>query len=416
MSPGFFIICELDFYKSSKMNKSLRWMGVAAAVATGTLALVACGNKEAEPVKAAESAKATATAPAAGAEKPAGGGQGVPVATQVAVKKPFDVVLEAAGTVAPVSMVDIRPQMSGVIRQVHIKEGQMVQAGQLLFTLDTQLDQANLVKAQAQLLKDQAALADAERQFKRAQDLVAQNFMSRGAADTAQANFESLQAVVHADRAAVDAAKVPVSYGLVRAAASGRLGAVPVFVGSVVKVNDTSLGTIVQVNPVDVAFSVPQDNLPALLERLSKGEVPEVQVMVQHGGKPVAGKLGFVDNVVDAATGTVKVKARVANPQGLLWPGQFVRARLQTQHLEEAVLVPAQALIQNPKGTAVFVVREGKAAVQPVKVLAIQSDMAAVSGLEADEKVIIDGRQNVRPNVPVSEAAAGADKRGEKKP
>ena len=384
------------------MNKSLRWMSLAAVVASGSLALVSCSKQEAEPAKPA----------AAAAGKPAGqgGGQAVPVTTQEAVEKPFDVVLEAAGTVTPVSMVDIRPQMSGVIRQVHVKEGQMVQAGQLLFTLDTQLDQANLAKAQAQLLKDQAALADAQRQYKRAQDLVAQNFMSRGAADTAQANVESLQAVVNADKAAVDAAKVPVSYGQVRAAVSGRLGGVPVFVGSVVKVNDTSLGTIVQTDFVDVAFSVPQDSLPALLARLGQAEKPTVDVMVPQGGQTVTGQLTFVDNAVDAATGTVKVKARVNNAKAQLWPGQFVRARLQTQHLDKAILVPVQALVQNPRGTAVFVVREGKANVQPVKVLAVQSDMAAVSGLEPGSKVVVDGRQNVRPNAPVSEIKPGSDK------
>jgi RND family efflux transporter MFP subunit len=245
--------------------------------------------------------------------------------------------------------------------------------------------------------------------------LVAQNFMSRGAADTAQANVESLQAVVNADRAAVDAAKVPVSYGQVRAAVSGRLGGIPVFVGSVVKVNDTSLGTIVQTDVVDVAFSVPQDSLPALLARLNKAEVPEVDIVLAQAGKTVTGKLTFVDNAVDAATGTVKVKARVNNAQAQLWPGQFVRARLQTLHLDSAVLVPAQALVQNPKGTAVFVVREGKANVQPVKVLALQADMAAVSGLEPGSKVVVDGRQNVRPNAPVSEIKPGADKPGAEK-
>ena len=384
------------------MNKSLRWMGVVAAVATGSLALVACGNKEAETAKAAAPAKPNA-------------GQGVPVSTQLAVEKQFDVVLEVAGTVVPVSMVDIRSQMNGVIRQVHVKEGQMVKAGQLLFTLDTQSDQANLAKAQAQLLKDQAALADAQRQYTRAQDLVAQNFVSRGAADTAQTNYESMQATVNADRATIEAAKVPVSYGQIRAAVSGRLGGVPVFVGSVIKVSDTSLGTIVQTDPMDVAFSVPQDSLPLLLERLNKRETPEVQVALPQADKSVTGKLTFVDNAVDAATGTVKVKARVSNTQGLLWAGQFVRARLQTQHLDNAVLVPASALLQNTKGTAVFAVVDGKAVVQPVKVLAVQANMAAVKGVEAGTKVIVDGRQNVRPNAPVSEVTAGSDKPGAEK-
>lgn len=262
------------------MNKSWRWMSVAAVVASGSLALVACGNKDADTTKPATAAEGK---PAGAQGAGPGGGQGVPVTTQEAVQKPFDVVLEAAGTVTPVSMVDIRPQMSGVIRQVHVKEGQMVKAGQLLFTLDTQLDQANLAKAQAQLLKDQAALADAQRQYQRAQELVAQNFMSRGAAETAQSNVESLQAVVNADRAAVEAAKVPLSYGQVRAAVSGRLGGVPVFVGSVVKVNDTSLGTIVQTESVDVAFSVPQDSLPALLARLKRQTSPR---SISHWPRP----------------------------------------------------------------------------------------------------------------------------------
>jgi RND family efflux transporter MFP subunit len=376
------------------MNKGWRWMGVAMAVASGSVVMVACGQKNEGDAKP-------------GAAKAAGAA--VPVTTVVAEQGPFDVVLDATGTLTPVAMVDIRPQMSGVIRQVHVKEGQMVQAGQLLFTLDAQADQANLAKMQAQLAKDQALLADAERQLKRAEDLVARNFLSVGAADTARTNRDSLLATVAADKAAMEAAQVPVSNSQVRAATSGRLGAVPVFLGSAVKVNDTSLGTIVQTDSMDVAFSVPQDKLPALLERM-KTQAPEVQVHLPQVGKPVTGQLSFVDNTVDAATGTVKVKARLKNTGGQLWPGLMVQVKLKAQHLDDAVLVPAQAVLQSPKGTAVFAVREGKAVIQRVKVIASQNDVAAVEGLQAGEKVVVDGRQNLRPDAAVAEIAPKSDK------
>lgn len=389
------------------MNKKIWWPG--PLLLAGCLGLSACGGKDAgDSAAAAGNGKPAVDKPADGkgadvkADAKAGGGAAVPVTTVVAEQKPFDVVLQASGTLVPAALVDIRAQMSGVVRQVHVKEGQAVKAGQLLFTLDAQADQANLSKMQAQLARDQALLADAQRQLERAQDLLNRNFVSRGAVDTATANRDGLQATVKADLAAIEAAKVTVSYSQVRAAGSGRLGAIPVFVGSTVKVNDTSLGTIAQTDPMDVQFAVPQDRLPNLLERM-KSRPPQVQVELPGVSRTVTGQVSFIDNAVDAATGTVKVKARLANSEGLLWPGLMVRARLQAQHLDAAVVVPAQAVLQSPRGTAVFAVREGKAQIQPVQVLAVQDDLAAVKGLQAGEKVVVDGRQNVRLGAAVTE-------------
>lgn len=387
------------------MNKRILWPG--QLLLAGCLGLSACGGKGAGDSAAAAPDKGAA-APAARASeaKPgdakAGGGAPVPVILAVAEQKPFDVVLQVSGTLVPAALVDIRAQMSGVVRQVHVKEGQMVKAGQLLFTLDAQADQANLAKIQAQMAKDQALLADAQRQLERAQDLLNRNFVSRGAVDTATANRDGLLATVKADQAAIEAARVSVSYSQVRAAGHGRLGAIPVFVGSTVKVNDTSLGTIAQTNPMDVQFAVPQDRLPSLLERM-KTQPPQVQVELPGVSRTVSGPVAFIDNAVDAATGTVRVKARLPNGEGLLWPGLMVRARLQAQRIEAAVVVPAQAVLQSPRGTAVFAVREGKAQIQPVQVLAMQDDQAAVKGLQAGEQVVVEGRQNVRSGTAVTE-------------
>lgn len=389
------------------MKMRMVWVG-PLLLATG-LGLGACGAKQGGDAASAgaEKGPAAAGAPSAagGDAKPADaklGAGAVPVTLVIAEQKPFDVVLQASGTLVPASMVDVRAQMSGVVRQVHVKEGQKVQAGQLLFTLDAQADQANLAKLQAQLAKDQALLADAQRQLERAQDLLSRNFVSRGAVDTASANRDSLQATVKADQAAIDAARVSVSYSQVRAAGGGRLGAVPVFVGSTVKANDTSLGTIVQSDPMDVQFALPQDRLPTLLERM-KTEPPQVQVELPGVKRTASGRVSFVDNAVDAATGTVRIKARLQNVDGLLWAGLIVKTRVQVQHFDQAVVVPAQAVLQSPRGTAVFAVRDGKAEIQPIKVLAYQDDQAAVSGLSAGEKVVVDGRQNLRPGVAVSE-------------
>lgn len=388
------------------MKKPMVWAG--RWLLAGCVALGACSRQDAGGPSGGPSAPANPGAAAPAAAKPGAGA--VPVSVAVAEQKPFDVVLQASGTLVPASLVDIRAQMNGVVRQVHVKEGQMVQAGQLLFTLDARADQANLARMQAQLAKDQALLADAQRQLDRAQDLFNRHFVSQGAVDTASANRDSLQATVKADQAAIESARVNVSYSQVRAPGGGRLGALPVFVGSTVKANDTSLGTIVQSDPMDVQFALPQDRLPALLERM-KTEPPQVAVELPGVKRTATGRVSFIDNAVDAATGAVRIKARLQNADGLLWPGLIVRAQVRVQHFDAAVVIPAPAVLQSPRGTAVFAVRDGKAEIQPIQVLAYQDDAAAVSGLAAGERVVVDGRQNVRPGAAVSviePKAAGA--------
>lgn len=329
-----------------------------------------------------------------------------------AERRDMPVVLEATGTVSALTSVDVKPQMASVVTQVHVKEGQFVRRGDLLFTLDSRSDQANLGKAQAQLQKDLAALADAQRQFTRSQELFAQNFISQGAVDTNRALVESQQAVVAADRAAIDAARVALSYARIAAPSGGRVGQIPVVAGSYVQPGGAALVTITQLDPISVAFSLPQRNLPDALAAL-RGSGAPVQAQLPDGRGTLAGRLQFVDNAVDAATGTVRVKAQFDNRDQRLWPGAFVGVRLAVRTLKDAVVVPQAAIVQSPRGAVVFVVEEGsRVAARPVQVLHAAGNDAAVQGLAGGERIVLEGRQNVRPGNLVVERSAPAASAG----
>ncbi len=329
-----------------------------------------------------------------------------------AERRDMPVVLEATGTVSALTSVDVKPQMASVVTQVHVKEGQFVRRGDLLFTLDSRSDQANLGKAQAQLQKDLAALADAQRQFTRSQELFAQNFISQGAVDTNRALVESQQAVVAADRAAIDAARVALSYARIAAPSGGRVGQIPVVAGSYVQPGGAALVTITQLDPISVAFSLPQRNLPDALAAL-RGSGAPVQAQLPDGRGTLAGRLQFVDNAVDAATGTVRVKAQFDNRDQRLWPGAFVGVRLAVRTLKDAVVVPQAAIVQSPRGAVVFIVEEGsRVAARPVQVLHAAGNDAAVQGLAGGERIVLEGRQNVRPGNLVVERSAPAASAG----
>jgi RND family efflux transporter MFP subunit len=376
------------------------------------------GAKVAKTNEQAADPASSADKPAAGANRQAGGGgsgAGAPitVTTVAAQLRDFDIRSETTGTVVPMASVDIRPQATAAVTEVHVQEGQTVRAGQLLFTLDTRLDAANVGKLQAQLARDQVALADAERQAQRARSLVQQQFLAQGAADTSQAQADGLRAAVAADQAAVKAAQLAAGFGKIQAPMSGRLGSFAVRKGSVVQANVTSLVTLTQFDPIEVAFSLPQRQLPGLLANLRNGGA-EVVARIADGGQEVRGRLQFVDSAVDQATGTIKVKARFANANQLLWPGAFVNVALKSETLAGATVIPAAAIIQSPRGSTVYVNEDGKAAVRNVKMLALQGNDAAVSGVRPGERVVLDGRQNLRPGASLKEQAP-ATANGERK-
>jgi multidrug efflux system membrane fusion protein len=334
-------------------------------------------------------------APAAGAK----GAAGQPP-TVVSVVKPqrqdVPVVLQANGSVTPVSSVDLHPQTTSTIRTVHIKEGQFVKAGDLMFSLDDRADRANVEKAHAQIARDQAALADVERQYKRSEDLVAQKFLAQSAVDTLKSQVDAARALLAADQAALRSSGVSASYNTIRAPMAGRVGAINVFPGSLVQLA-TSLTTITQLDPINVAFTLPESALADLLAAQKRGAVA-VEASAGAAGKPATGMLSFVDNTVDPVAGTIRVKALFGNRDHGLWPGQYVNTRVTVQTLPDALVIPQTAIITNTRGTFVYVVDPDKSARQvPVARLHGFGLHAAVSGLSGDEQVITEGKQNLRP-------------------
>jgi RND family efflux transporter MFP subunit len=354
--------------------------------------------------------------PASGPTAPAGAASAardvVSVSAVAATRRDFPVLLEATGTVTALNSVDVKPQVSSIVTKVHIREGQAVKGGDLLFTLDARSDEANVVKAQAQLQKDLASLADAQRQLARSRELLAQNFVSEGAVDTNQAQVEAQQAAVAADRAVVEAARVALSYSRIATQSAGRAGAISVFPGSTVQPTSPAMVTITQLDPIAIGFSLPQRNLSDLLGLLRAGGGTVTAVLPEDRGT-LTGKLQFVDNNVDAATGTVRVKAVFGNRDEKLWPGAFVGVRLIVQTLKDAVVVPQAAIVQGARGRIVYIIEGGnRAAARPVEIVHAAGPDAVITGVQPGERVIVDGRQNVRPGVAVAvqadDAASGA--------
>ncbi|WP_307695675.1 efflux RND transporter periplasmic adaptor subunit [Variovorax boronicumulans] len=317
------------------------------------------------------------------------------VTLATAEKQDVPVTVQVNGSVVSLNSVDLRPQVTNTVSAVHVKEGQFVKAGQLLFTLDDRNDQANLARARAQQQKDEATMADLERQYKRSQDLVAQNFIAKSAADATLSQLQAQRAAVAADRAAVQSAQVALGYATLRAPIAGRIGAVNIYPGTLVQPT-LSLVTITQLDPIAVSFPVPEGNLQDLLAAARTRA--KVEALVTGRREPLFGTLDFVDNTVDPQIGTVRAKAVFANADQSLWPGQFVNTRITVRMLDGVTVVPAAALMMLSDGATLYVVdAERNAARRQVKVLHTFGTKVAVSGVTPGEQVVIEGSQNVRP-------------------
>ncbi|MGK5076837.1 efflux RND transporter periplasmic adaptor subunit [Janthinobacterium sp. HLX7-2] len=330
-----------------------------------------------------------------------GGKGGAQAATTVSVIRPVrqdvPMLLQANGSVMPISSVDLHPQTTSTITKVHIREGQFVRQGELMFSLDARSEHANVDKAQAQVLRDRASVADLERQLKRSLDLLSKNFIAQGAVDTLQSQLDAARALLSADQAALRAAQVDSSYTILRAPQSGRVGAINVYAGSLVQ-PATSLTSITQLDPIDVAFTLPESSLSGLLAAQKAGEVSVTALLADAGGKQLDGKLSFIDNAVDPATGVIKIKARFNNAGTDLWPGQYVNTQLTVRTLKDALVIPQNAIITNTTGIFVYSMEaDNTAKVRKIARVYAFGANAVVTGLQGDEQVIVDGKQNLRP-------------------
>ena len=339
------------------------------------------------------------------------------VKTALAEKKSIPITLQSNGYVTAIDTVDIRPQVQNVVRAVHVKEGQEVRAGQLLFTLDERNDLSNVEKARAQLARDRADLADAEITLKRNQELLARNFVSSAVVDGARNKVESLRSAVRANEAAAQSSNIVLGYNRISASISGRIGAISVHPGSMAQPAGEPLLTISKLDPIAVAFSVPERELAHITATYRDGKAPVVAQLA--GGRELAGELVFIDNSADQQSGTIKMKARFANQDRLLWPGAYVNVRLVVRALPDAVVLPAQAVVVGPSGTFVYAVQnDDTVKIQKIEVAAIESGLAAVSGVPVGTRVVVEGTQNLRPGSKVKEvdAAPNATKQGKSNP
>src|SRR3989475_1575634 len=304
---------------------------------------------------------------ALGCSKQGGGGSSrVPVTVARAEQRPVPYELSGTGTVEPRQTASVQAQVTGILTRVAFREGDDVAAGQLLFQIDPRPFQAALEQAQAMLARDQAqaqnALADAARYA----ELVKQDYVTKSDYEAKRAAAEALQAAVRADSAAVANAQLNLEWAAIRAPIAGRTGRLLVREGNLVRANAPDpLVIINQIHPILVRFAVPQKHLGDI-QRYRQHQLPVFVSPSQTDTAFTEGLLTFVDNSVDTTTGTVLLKAEFANPDGVLWPGEFLSVRLQLYVEEKAVVVPAQAVMTGQQGTYVFVLnQDGAARSQP---------------------------------------------------
>lgn len=372
--------------------------------------------------------KGSAASPAASAQPQGRRGRlnpggPVPVVVTKVDKKPLPIVIEAVGTVQAIASIQIKARIDSQIMKVGVAEGALVKEGDLLFELDSRTLRAQLGQIEAQIRKDQAQVAQAKRDVSRYEELLSKNAGTVVNRDTAQTALKAAEAQLEADEANKASIQTQISYTEIRAPVSGRIGSISSKAGTVVRVGDntatSALATINQVDPIYVAFAVPQVFLPDIRAAMAKGEVKVVALIDDN--RKQSGAIAFIENTVDPLTGTVTAKARIGNANEGLWPGQFVKVEVILGIEPEAISVPAPAIQLGPQGPYLFVVKDGTAELRNVVIKRTQNGESVIGkGLEAGEQVVVDGQLRlvnganvgIKPAAPDPSSTAAAPPRG----
>ena len=372
-----------------------RWI-LGGVVGAAAIALSGCSPGEAQ----------SSNAPPAGGGRGGGQNAAVPVTVGKAIQKSMPITIQGIGTVIAASTVSVRAQITGEMMSVNFKEGEDVEQGQVLVTLDKRPFEAALQQAQATLEKDTAQAANARAQAARYQDLLQRGIATREQVDTMRTQATALEATVAADRANIETATVQLTYATIKSPMSGRTGLLQVHPGNLIRAQDTNpIVTINKITPVYVSFSVPEAQLPALKRYMgAQGTLPATALPPTEIGTPSAGRINFIDNAVDPTTGTIKVKGTFPNEDRRLWPGQFVNVTVRLTSDPKALVVPSAAVQTGQQGTFVFVVKPDQTVeLRTVAVARIAGDETVLaSGVSPGDSVVTDGHLRLVPGSRIS--------------
>lgn len=340
-----------------------------------------------------------------GCSKPAdqkSGPRPVPVEAATAVVQTVPLDLATIGAVEAVSSVQLKAKVQGEILQTHFEDGSIVQAGQMLFTIDPRPFQAAVQRSEADLATAKAQAANAEEQLTRYRTLIDRGSASREQFSQYQATAEALKSTQAARQADLDEAKLSLEWSQVKAPITGRIGAALLKPGNIAQANTDVLAVINQIQPIYVTFSLPEGVLADVRRRLQDGR-PTVKAADPSTGRALGqGELTFVDNAVDRASGMVAFRATFPNDREDLWPGQFVDVVLHLSEQKDVLVIPATSVMEGQEGSNVYLIRDGKAVLQAVEIERLAGDIAVVAGgLEAGEVVISTGQLRVSPGSPV---------------
>lgn len=334
-----------------------------------------------------------------GSGGPRGLGGPVPVNVGEAVTKDIPFELRAIGNVESMATVGIKAQVGGQLIDVHFHEGQDVNKGDLLFSIQPKLYATQLAQAEANLARDRVAAGNARRDADRQEALDRKGAASKEQLDASRAVAEAAEATVKADEALVEIATVRLGYATIEAPISGRTGALKVQAGNIIKENaDDSMLIIRQMAPIYVAFSLPEQYLAEIRANFLKSKLPVIALDPKKGQQLAVGELSFIENTVDMTTGTVMLKATFANEDRALWPGAFVDVRMRLRVETGVTVVPASAVTVGQRGSQVFVIKDNKAELRPVTVRrTVGSESIIDSGVKSGEKVVTNGQSRLVP-------------------
>jgi membrane fusion protein, multidrug efflux system len=356
---------------------------------------------------------ATGPAPAASADRV------VPVQTAPVVQRDVPVYLEGLGNVIPIASVQVRTQVDGRLDSVAFKEGQKVKRGDLLAQVDPRPFLIQLHNAQAALTKDSAQLRNGQLNLERYKTLRQQNLIPQQQVDDQQTLADQYVGAVAADQAAVESAKLNLDYARIVSPIDGVVGVRQVDPGNLVHASDaTGIVVVTQLDPIAVLFTLPQDDLAAVSTEMAKGPLV-VDAMSREGDKKLSsGKLTVIDNQINTTTATIRLKATFDNPDRVLWPNAFVKARITLSTRKGAIVVPAPAVQKGPQGMFAYVAAADKTAqMRPIEVDITVGDFTIVTkGLQPGEQVVTDGQAQLRPGAKIAPRSDAAPPKDPKEP